>query len=222
MSSARRKFDSMLENLDQSLIEMGRLVEQAIAKATQSFVNKDAAAAKEVIEMEYDINQMERDIEGQCFTIMLQQQPVARDLRMIKAAMKMITDMERMGDQSSDIAEICLLINNDEYIKNTEQFAQMGQATMGMIRDVIKAFVEKDRELALSVIGRDDVVDDLFVAIKDDLYRLMLADVNNGRQALDLLMIAKYYERLGDHAENIAESVIYSITGETKKTIHDS
>lgn len=218
----RSKFDSMLEKLHESLIELGQIMEKAISLTTASLVNKDMDAALQAIELESEINQREKDIEGLCFKLMLQQQPVARDLRMIQAALKMITDMERIGDHARDISEICLLIGKEEYIKAPTQFAKMGETAVGMIRDVINAFVQKNRELALDVISRDDVIDNLFVNIKDDLYELMLADASNGRQALDFLMIAKYYERIGDHTENIAEWVIFSITGEAKESIHQA
>jgi len=145
--------------------------------------------------------------------LLLQQQPVARDLRLISAALKMITDMERIGDQSSDIAEIAIMMAGTPYIKKLEHIPLMAEAAIKMVADSIDAFVRKDLKLARSVIEYDDVVDDLFDKVTNDLIQIIGADSKNGKQAIDLLMIAKYYERIGDHAENIAEWVEYSITG---------
>ena len=183
-------------------------------------VNKDMALAAEVIKLEEDIDRQEKDIEGLCLKLLLQQQPVARDMRIIQSALKMITDMERIGDQACDISEICLFLEKEDYIMPMVHFSKIGAAAVKMMRDVVSAFVTKNRDLAIEVIRYDDVVDKIFTTIKDDLYTLMLADANNSRQALDLLMIAKYYERIGDHAENIAEWVIFSITGEQKSSLH--
>ena len=212
--------DIQMDKLNEMLIEMGRSVEFAISLATDALIKKDAAIAEQAIQAESEVNGQERDIEGLCTKILLLQNPVAHDLRMVRAASKMITDMERIGDQATDIAEICLILCEHEYIMPLSSIQSMGEAAVKMVNQSIDAFVKKDEALAASVILSDDYIDNLFTQTKDKLYELMLANVENSRQALDLLMIAKYYERIGDHAANIAERVIFSITGEEKKEIH--
>jgi len=206
-----------MERLNNSLIDIGNTVQEAILLATEALINKDIEKAEQVLELEKEVNQKEKDIEALCFKLMIQQHPVASDFRFISSALKMITDMERIGDHASDIATICMHIANEPYIKNLDQIKKMSEAAIEMVKGSIDAFVTKDKALAKSVIKRDDEVDALFVSIKDDLYELMIADANNGRQALDWLMIGKYYERIGDHAENIAEWTVYSITGQNKR-----
>jgi len=214
--SIRTRFDAQLDVLNQGLIDMARSVEQAITMVTTALVNKDIPLAEQVITIEERIDEWEKDIESMCLKLMTHQQPIARDLRIIQAALKMITDMERISDQASDISEICLLIKDEPYILPMDLIQQMGETSAKMVRDSTAAFVNKNTALAMSVVDCDDIVDDLFAKMKDKLYDLMVADVQNGRQALDLLMIAKYYERIADHAENIAEWVIFSITGDSK------
>jgi len=213
----RRRFDKQLDELNTKLVEMGVEIERAITTTTRALVEKDEELAQEVIEMEASINEMEKDIERLCLKLLLQQQPIAQDLRVISAALKMITDMERIGDQASDIAEICIDIIDDVYIKKLEHIPMMAEAVIKMVTQSIDAFTKKDVKLAKKVIKQDDEVDDLFSSIKDDLYELMIQNQSNSKQALDLLMIAKYYERIGDHAVNIAEWVVFSITGQPKK-----
>ena len=217
----RSRFESQMLNLNKMLIEMGETVEQCISMATVALADKNMSLAREVIATDRSINEQEKDIESLCLKLLLHQQPVAKDLRMISAALKMITDMERIGDQCSDICDICLLVE-DEYIMDIEPFRQMGNIAIDMVHDSIEAFVKSDRDLAGAVLEKDDIIDKSFVDIKDALYKLMLADVNNSIQPLDLLMIAKYYERIGDHAENLAEWVIFSITGEQKPEIYSN
>jgi phosphate transport system protein len=147
----------------------------------------------------------------------LQQQPVAKDLRLISAALKMITDMERIGDQAADIAQITIYLSKEQYIKKLVHLPQMADATIKMVTDSINAFVNKDLELAKSVYDQDDIVDDLFRTIKSELIELIHENIANGQQSLDLLMIAKYFERIGDHAVNIGEWVTFSLTGQHKK-----
>ena len=212
----RTRFDEQLDNMNNSLIQMGAFIENAIALATKALVEQDTALAKKAIESDNEINEMERHIESQCLKLILHQQPVANDLRLISTALKMITDMERIGDHATDISEITLMLSDAVYIKKLEHIPQMAQATIKMVSDSIDAYVNKDLDLANSVIKYDDVVDELFCAIKEDLIALILENVKNGEQAMDLLMIAKYFERIGDHAVNIAEWVIFSITGEHK------
>ena len=208
-----RRFDEQLVMLNDSLLEMGALIEKTITLTTQALKEQDVELAKKVIAVERDVDQKEKDIEALCLKLLLQQQPVAKDLRLISAALKMITDMERIGDQAADICEIVVMMDGAPYIKKLEHIPQMATATVKMVTESIDAFVKKDLKLAKSVIKYDDVVDDLFDMVKFDLIELIRADSANGEQAIDLLMIAKYFERIGDHACNIAEWVVYSITG---------
>jgi len=212
----RKKYDEQLELLGNMLVEMGALIETAIARATQALKSQDIAQAKKAIAYDKEVDQKEKDIEQLCLKLLLQQQPVARDLRFISAALKMITDMERIGDQAADIAEIAIMLAGTPYIKEIEHIPQMAEATVKMVSNSIDAFVAKDLDLAVSVIKYDDVVDELFDTIKYELVELIRADSKNGEQAMDLLMISKYFERIGDHAENIAEWVVFSMTGKHK------
>ena len=208
-----RRFDEQLIELNDSLLEMGALIEKTISLTSQALIEQDIELAKKVLETESDIDQKEKDIEALCLKLLLQQQPVAKDLRLISAALKMITDMERIGDQAADISEIIVMMDGAPYIKKLVHIPQMATATVKMVSESIDAFVKKDLELAQSVIEYDDVVDELFDKVKFDLIELIRADSANGEQAIDLLMIAKYFERIGDHACNIAEWVVFSITG---------
>ena len=212
----RTRFDEQLGEMNNSLIQMGAFIENAIALATKALVEKDSILAKKAIECDNEINEMEKHIESQCLKLILHQQPIASDLRLISTALKMITDMERIGDHATDISEITLMLSDAVYIKKLEHIPQMAQATIKMVSNSIDAYLNKDLKLANAVIKYDDVVDELFCAVKEDLIALIHEDVKNGEQAMDLLMIAKYFERIGDHAVNIAEWVIFSITGEHK------
>ena len=212
----RTRFDEQLGDMNNSLIQMGAFIENAIALATKALVEQDSILAKRAIECDNEINEIEKHIESQCLKLILHQQPIASDLRLISTALKMITDMERIGDHATDISEIILVLSDTVYIKKLEHIPQMAEATIKMVSDSIDAYVRKDLELANSVIQYDDIVDKLFCAVKEDLIALIHSDVKNGEQAMDLLMIAKYFERIGDHAVNIAEWVIFSITGEHK------
>ena len=209
----RNRFDRQLEVLHNSLIEMGALIEWAIENTTKALVEQNVALAKEVMNSDDIIDDKEKDIESQCMKLLLSQQPVARDLRQISTALKMITDMERIGDQAADIAEICVYLSSQKYIKKLEHIPQMAEATIEMVKHSIDAYVRKDIDLARAVIRQDDMVDELYIKIKSDLITMIHQDVKNGEQAFDLLQIAKYYERIGDHAANIADWVIFSITG---------
>ena len=204
----RNRFDRELVQLNDELIEMGSLIEKAIEMAVTALVKQDAELAQKTVAMDTEIDNQERTIENLCLKLLLQQQPVARDLRVISAALKMITDMERIGDHATDISEITIQLADQQYIMAKE-------ATVMLVKS-IEAFVNKDIVLAGEVIGRDDRVDELFAEIKDELIDLIHQDTNNGAQAADFLMIAKYLERIGDHATNIAEWVIFSITGQHK------
>ena len=209
----RNKFDEQLSNLNDMLVDMGAMIERAITLATQAIVNHDKKMAKKAIAADKEIDNQEKEIETMCLRLLLRQQPVARDLRLISAALKMITDMERIGDQAADISEIAKFLIGKEYIINIEHIPQMAEATAKMVTDSIDAFVKRDLELAQKVIEYDDVVDDLFDRVKDDVIELIQKDQANGEQAIDFIMIAKYFERIGDHATNIAEWVVFSITG---------
>lgn len=209
----RDRFNRELEILNNELIEMGSAVEKAIQDAIIALREKDMILAQKIADNDDEIDNMEKDIESRCLKLLVQQQPVAGNLRLISAIFKMITDLERIGDQVQDISEIILRIGNNKLIKELTHIPQMAEATMKMVNKSIDAFVNKDLELAKEVIEYDDIVDNLFATIKDELISLIRMDASNGEQAIDLLMIAKYLERIGDHAENIAEWVVFSITG---------
>ena len=208
----RNKFDSQLEKLNLELITMGALCEDAISASVKGFLDDDDALCQKAVETEDEINRKERDIEGICMKLLLEQQPVARDLRVISSALKMISDMERIGDQAYDIAEIAKFIKNSN-VKSKIHIKDMAGAATKMVTDSVESFVKKDVELARSVMVYDDKVDNLFDCVKDELVQLITEDKANGEFCIDLLMIAKYLERIGDHAVNIAEWVEYSITG---------
>jgi phosphate transport system protein len=211
----RKGFDEQLALLNKELISMGALCENAIALSAKALLEGDAALAGKVPEIDGEIDKKERDIETLCLKLLLQQQPVARDLRVISSALKMITDMERIGDQSADIAEIVTMANISAS-DDTLHIGDMARATIKMVTESIDAFVKQDVEIARSVVEYDDVVDDLFDKVKSVLITLFGRDGTNGEYALDLLMNAKYFERIGDHAVNIAEWVVFSITGSHK------
>ena len=212
----RNRFDEQLEQLNNHLLEMGALIERSIENATQAMINQDAEAAKASIAADHEVDQKEREIESLCLKLLLQQQPVAKDLRLISAALKMITDMERIGDQASDIAGIVSYIAREPYIKELVHLPQMGRNAIAMVRGSLDAYVNKDLDLARKVMGMDDAIDQLFDIVKDELIDHIRSDASAGSQAVDLLMIAKYYERIGDHAQNIAEWVEYALTGKHK------
>lgn len=208
----RNKFDEQLVHLNQKMIEMGALCERFIALAADAILTGDTKGAEEIVAHGHEIDEMEREIEGICLKLLLQQQPVASDLRQISAALKMITDMERIGDQAEDIAEIIPHLGGRTG-KELISFKPMAEATCKMVTDSIDAFVKKDLDLAKSVSKQDDVVDNGFVKVKATLIDMISERKADGEYAVDLLMIAKYFERIGDHAVNIAEWVEFSVTG---------
>lgn len=212
----RNRFDRQLSTLNDELIEMGSMIEKSIETAIKALVNQDVDLARHAIEADEEIDRQERIIEDLCLKLLLRQQPVAKDLRLISSALKMITDMERIGDHASDISEITIALADQPYIKKLEHIQQMAKETMIMLVGSIEAFVDKDLEKANEVIKRDDVVDDLFDKVKKELIQMIHENADKGEQAADLLMVAKYMERIGDHATNISEWVIFSITGEHK------
>ena len=207
----RNRFDRQLEQLNNELINMGSLIEEAIEMAITALMKQDAKKAKEIVDFDEEID--EREIESLCLNLLLQQQPVAKDLRQISAALKMITDMERIGDHAADISEMTILMAGTPYIRNIEHLQTMAKEAMVMLVKSIEAYVEKDLAKAEKVIESDDVIDDLFDQIKAELIDAIHQNPENGEQAADLLMVSKYLERIGDHATNIAEWVIFSITG---------
>ena len=209
----RNRFDRELVRLNNELIEMGSMIEKSIETAVKAMVNQDVELANRVIESDDEIDQQERQIEDLCLKLLLQQQPVAKDLRLISSALKMVTDMERIGDHATDISEITIALADKSYIKKLEHIQQMAKETMIKLVKSIEAFVNKDIEEAYYVIKRDDVADDLFSKVKTELVQMIHENVDVGEQATDLLMVAKYLERIGDHATNISEWVIFSITG---------
>lgn len=210
----RDNFDRLLSQLNNELTEMGTLIENAIANAVGSLTENNSEYVKNTEEIEKLVDQKEKDIESLCLKILLQQHPVARDLRVVSSALKMITDMERIGDQAEDIVEISVTMRNKKSGQDQVNIPQMAKATAKMVTDSINAFVNKDAELALSVLKADDYVDDLFNIIRSEVTGLIRQNAEDGEDAIDIIMIAKYFERIGDHATNIAEWVYFSITGE--------
>lgn len=212
----RSRFDMQLEELNREMITMGMICETAIAKASKSLLSCDSDMAGELPQMLGQINQKERDIEAICLRLLLHQQPVAKDLRTVSAALKMVTDVERIGDQSADFAEI-VAMGHITTIPETVPISAMAAAVIKMVTQSIDAFVKQDRNTASAVIKYDDVVDALFDDCKAALIDLIKAPGANGEAMVDLLMISKYFERIGDHAVNIAKWVLFSITGELEK-----
>ena len=207
----RSHFDEQLAQLNRELTEMGALCEEAIALSAKALSEGDKTLAARVAPLDAEIDQKERDIESLCLKLLLQQQPVARDLRQISAALKMITDMERIGDQAEDIAEIVTCM---EYrCTNCTMLREMAKAAIKMVTESADAYVRRDTGLAQQVIAEDDIVDEYFDRIKQELIAQIAQNPANGERAIDLLMIAKYFERIGDHAVNIAEWAIFSVTG---------
>lgn len=208
----RNRFGEQLERLHVEMIQMGALCEDAISAAAQALMKGDEDLARAAGEAEREIDQKEREVENLCLKLLLQQQPVARDLRQISAALKMITDMERIGDQADDISEIIIYLGG-RAAEHDDLLRSMARATIKMVTESVDAYVKHDTILAEKVIADDDTVDDYFEQVKRALIGKIAANPDDGEYALDLLMIAKYFERIGDHAVNIAEWVIFSITG---------
>ena len=208
----RMHFDQQLEELNLELIKMGALCERAIRRAADQLLNEKENEPQAVERIEDEINHKERDIENLCMKLLLQQQPVAKDLRMISSALKMISDMERIGDQAQDIADMSRFVKVQE-IAHKMNIGKMAEATIKMVTESIDSFVKKDLDSAAAVVKYDNVVDDLFLKVKTELPKLLQQDPQNAEYYIDLIMVAKYFERIGDHAENIAQWVEYSITG---------
>ena len=208
----RSRFVEQLELLNREMISMGALCEEAIAVAAKAMLAGDTTMAARVAPLEEEIDRKERSVESLCLRLLLQQQPVAKDLRQISAALKMITDMERIGDQAADIAEIALSLGGRAGGENG-MIADMARATIHMVTESVDAYVHRDVEVARRVIEYDTTVDDLFDRFKEELIGVIASQPQDGEYAIDLLMTAKYFERIGDHATNIAEWVVFSVTG---------
>ena len=208
----REYYTAQLETLNTNMIQMGALCEDAISAAIQSLLEDDRTIAKKVADTELEIDQMERDIERQCMRLLLMQQPVATDLRVVSSALRMIPDLERIGDQAFDIADITKS-GSFQGFSGKVHIKEMAKAAIHMVTDSVDSYVKQDVQLAKRVTEEDDVVDELFLKVRRELAELIHTDQNASEQALDLLMIAKYLERIGDHAVNVSEWVIYSVTG---------
>ena len=215
----REKFDKELKVLNDKLLEMAAQVEEAIEDSLTALVEKDLDLAKKVFSSDYIINSMEKDIEDMCLRIILRQHPVARDLRTISSILKMITDLERIGDQAQDISQITMHLIDKDYIKDLKHIKEMSSITTNMVKESINSFLIKDITLIEEIIEKDRKVNHLFDIIRREIIDLIRDDIENGTQAIDFLMIAKYLERIGDHAKNIAEWALFSITGVHKENM---
>ena len=215
----RTRFDRQLEQLNVELIRMGALCEEAISIVAKSLLDSDLTYLPHALDLDDQIDDKEREIEALCMKILLQQQPVASDLRVVSSALKMISDMERIGDQARDIAEMLEYVVQYKF-ESRVHIGDMARASIKMVTDSLDAFVRRDLTLAWSVIEYDDVVDRLFDECKQDLIAEIAQNPPDGGRVLDVLMIAKYLERIGDHATNIAEWVEFSITGTHKSETH--
>lgn len=216
----RSKFDEQLRLLNQEMMYMGTMIEDSIQKAIEALIAQNAQLAEKIMNSDSDVDHEQKKIENICFNLLMQQQPVARDLRVISAAMKMVTDMERIGDHAADISEITIMLSKEPYVLNLDDIKKMASETVIMLIRSIEAYVEKDMNKAQEVIRHDDIVDDLFDKNKADIIELIRHDPEKGEQAADMLMVAKYFERIGDHATNIAEWVIFALND--KKEIKES
>ena len=207
----RSRFDEQLRELNKEMIDMGRMIVQSIAMAIEALTDKDDILAKRIMERDDQVDHAQKKIENICFNLLIQQQPVATDLRTVTAAMKMVTDMERIGDHAADISEMTILMGKESPIDKFQHINKMASETVIMLNHSIEAYVERNKEKAKEVIEHDDVVDQLFDEVKKDIINLIQKGSGDAEDALDLLMVAKYFERIGDHATNIAEWVIYSL-----------
>lgn len=207
----RNRFDKQLTELHNEMIRMGTMIEESIASAVKALISGDVKLAKTIMNKDIEVDRAQKRIEDICFNLLIQQQPVARDLRTITAAMKMVTDMERIGDHASDISEMTIYMGGNERISGFEHIKKMASETVSMLNWSIEAYVEQNREKAKEIIKHDDIVDALFDETKKDIINMILNNPGEGEEATDLLMVAKYFERIGDHATNIAEWVIYSL-----------
>lgn len=207
----RNKFNEQLIDLNNEMISMGIMIEKSISKTVEALNNGNIELARKIMEGDEQVDRAQKKIENICFNLIVEQQPVAKDLRTITAALKMVTDMERIGDHAADISEITVFLARNNIKVNFDHIGKMATETVMMLNHSIEAYVERDREKARKVIEHDDVVDELFNQVKGDIIAHIRSNPNAGEEAADLLMVAKYFERIGDHATNIAEWVIYSL-----------
>lgn len=207
----RSKFDEQLQELHKEMITMGEKIVSSISQAIEALTKQDVALAKRIMEGDAQIDHLQKKIENICFNLLIQQQPVAKDLRTVTAAMKMVTDMERIGDHAADISEIAILMGQNNPVNRFEHIHKMAQETMVMLNHSVEAYVERNEKKAREVIEQDDIVDALFNDAKHDMIVLIQKNQEEKEEAMDLLMVAKYFERIGDHATNIAEWVLYSM-----------
>ena len=210
----RDYYNKQLSELEKMMCDMGQMIETAIEDAMTALLEKDQEKAKEIIQNDEKVDHQQKKIEDLCMQLLLSQQPVATDLRQISSAIKMVTDMERIGDHAADISEITLLLTQSGYPHDLTEVKKMAKETINMLKDSLDAYIEKNAQKAVKVIHQDDVVDDYFSRIKKEIIRQINESSEGGEQEADLLMIIKYLERIGDHATNIAEWVLFYITGE--------
>lgn len=211
--SIRKLFEEELANLKTELVEMCRLTEQMLDNAITALINRDRELGKSIGQMDKRVDEYEMDIEKRCMRILLKQQPVAKDFREVSTALKMITDIERFGDQASDIGDLVYTMPGDKYIKELTHIKAMGNLAVKMVRESVNSFINNNEALADEVINLDDEMDDLFLTVKEELIELIKKDGKNGDQAIELMMVAKYLERIGDHAVNVCEWTKYNETG---------
>ncbi len=207
----RTKFDEQLHMLNQEMMHMGSMIEEKIQKAIEALIGQNRSLAKEIMDGDCEVDREQKKIENICFNLLMQQQPVARDLRVISAAMKMVTDMERIGDHAADISEMTVMMANEPYVVDLSDIKKMASETVLMLIRSIEAYVEKDMLKAQSVIDHDDIVDELFNKVKQELIEMIRKNPAVSEQAADMLMVAKYFERIGDHATNLAELIIFAL-----------
>lgn len=214
----RNKFEEQLKQLNKEMTSMGSLIEDAIQKSILALFAQDVETAKTIVEVQDEIVEQQKKIENICFQLLIQQQPVASDLRTVTAAMKMVTDMSRIGDNAGDIAELTIVMAEKPYVMKVEKIRKMAAETILMLIHALEAYVEKDIDKAKEVMDHDDIVDNLFNEVKAELVETMKTNPDHEEQAADLLMVNKYLERIGDHAVNIAEWVIFAINGDPRIT----
>ena len=215
--SIRKVFEEELAELKTELVEMCYLTEQMIGDAITALVNRDRELGKSIGDMDKRVDEYEMAIEKKCMRILLKQQPVAKDFRVVSTALKMITDIERFGDQAADIGDLVSTMPGETYIKKLTHITAMGDLALKMVRDSVNSFINNDEPLADEVIRLDDEMDELFLTVKNELIELIKVDANNGDQAIELMMVAKYLERRRDHAVNVAEWTKYNETGVHQK-----
>lgn len=216
----RTKFDEQLRQLGMEMTHMGNLIEKNIQDAVQALLSQDTETARRIMAEDELVDQEQKKIENICFQLLIQRQPVARDLRTITAALKMVTDMERIGDHAADISELTIAMAAVPYPLRGENIRKMAGETIVMLLDAVNSYVNKDIEKAHSVIAHDDIVDNYFVKVKADLIEVIRENPEYGEYAADLLLVNKYLERIGDHATNIAEWVIFALNGNGEANEH--